>query len=295
MKNKFELRTLESNSEIKYESGTFPGGEIRVKVATHGYVGVHIKAHLFNSDDIMTLVMLVDALRERGVEKIRLTMPYIPYARQDRVCNPGEALSIRAFARIINSLNFASVVVYDPHSVVSSALIDRCLVVPTQDLMMAHERLWSWISNGSKIYLLSPDAGSIKKTEEIAKAFRDNVKGIIYAEKIRDLATGKIIKTQINNVPSDITESRVLVCDDVIDGGRTFIEIANWFTDGKTDLRPKELSLYATHGIFSQGKHVLLKNKLSASECLHPNRLGDNLNSGLYDNVWSTIDFKEYS
>ena len=69
-----------------------------------------------SADDVMTLVMISDALRQMDVKEILLTMPYVPYARQDRVCNPGEAFSIKAFSRIINSLEFSSVVVYDPHS-----------------------------------------------------------------------------------------------------------------------------------------------------------------------------------
>jgi len=67
----------------------------------------------------------------------------------------------------------------------------------------------------------------------------------------------------------------LLICDDVIDGGRTFIELANWFTDNH--YTPVEINLYATHGIFSKGKEVLLKS-----------------GGGGCDNVWCTIDFTEY-
>ena len=123
--NKFEIYNMDAEEDLPIEIGKFPGGEIRVRL-TSEYSSdsmVRIKAVILNSDDVMTLVMLTDALRTAGVENIRLTMPYIPYARQDRVCNKGEAFSLRVFARIINALEFQSVVVWDAHSEVSTGWI----------------------------------------------------------------------------------------------------------------------------------------------------------------------------
>jgi ribose-phosphate pyrophosphokinase len=276
MKNKFKIYSR--SSVIIPEIGKFPGGEIRVKINDPVADEVRIEAMLTNSDDIMTLIMLTDALREMEVEKIRLTMPYIPYARQDRVCNVGEALSVRAFADIINSLNFTSIVVYDPHSEVSSAVLKHCIVTPRSQLMREHEDVYDWICRGGwdtdPMYLVSPDAGSVKKSYEIAKTF-PQFTGIIFAEKIREVSSGNIVKTIVHNVPPDINHAKLLICDDVIDGGRTFIELANWFTDNH--YTPVEINLYATHGIFSKGKEVLLKS-----------------GGGGCDNVWCTIDFTEY-
>jgi ribose-phosphate pyrophosphokinase len=284
MKNKFTVYSR--SSVITPEIGKFPGGEIRVKVNEPVYEEARIEALLFNSDDVMTLVMLTDALREAGVEKLRLTMPYIPYARQDRVCNRGEALSIRAFADIINSLNFVSVVVFDPHSEVSSALIKRSIVTPRSQLMREHTEAYDWICSGGKdttpIYLVSPDAGSVKKSYEIAKVF-PQFTGIIFAEKVREVSSGNIVKTIVHNVPDDINSAKLLICDDICDGGRTFIELAQWFIDNH--YTPKETNLYVTHGIFSKGKGVLLKAK-DADDLFDCH--------GNIDNVWSTVNFLEY-
>lgn len=272
MKPKFVVYDINSGKSSVPAIGKFPGGEIRVKLNPEHEVGeeVRVEAMLFNSDDIMTLVMLADALREVGVTKIRLTMPYIPYARQDRVCNPGEALSMRAFARIINSLNFSSVVVYDPHSDVSMALIDRCIPVQRYTLMRQHEAMYDAIAKGGwagNLYLVSPDAGAVKKSYEIAKYF-PQFKGIIFAEKVRDTATGQIVKTVVKDLPDDVEKAHLIVCDDICDGGRTFIELAK-----VTRQYCDKMSLYVTHGIFSQGLDALLP---------------------YYDNVWCTVDFSEY-
>jgi len=276
---KFELFDVVAGP-IPLEIGKFPGGEIRVKVSTITEsaepIGkeVRIVAHLFNSDDVMTLVMLTDALRQMGCRKIRLTMPYIPYARQDRVCNVGEAFSIKAFARIINSLEFSSIVVDDPHSDVAVSCLDRVIVRSQADILKtnAHVRYWASQSPADAqdkvpTYLVSPDAGSLKKIYTVAKEL-PYFKGIIIGEKERDLATGKIIRTVVRYMPPDIANARLLVVDDICDGGRTFIEL------GKV-LRPhcKELNLYVTHGIFSQGMEVF---------------------EPFFDNVWCNTNFKDY-
>lgn len=267
----------------------FPGGEVLVNAV---YPGTHclIEAVLTNSDDVMALVMLVDSLREQGVEKICLTMPYVPYARQDRVCNPGESLSIRAFAKIINSLEFLSVIIYDPHSDVTPALINRCLVEKSATLIEKHSAVCEWINKefnaDTPLYLVSPDAGAVKKTYEIAKRF-PQFAGIIFAEKVRDVATGNIVRTSIGQLPDDIGDAKLLICDDICDGGRTFIELGKVLNQ----YNPKEMNLYVTHGIFSQGEEALL-NKKSEPEY----EIGSYFveHTGMFDNVWSTIKFKDY-
>ncbi len=253
MKPKFKI--FSGYDIILPEIGKFPGGEIRVKVDNHLSESVLIEALLLNSDDIMTLVMLTDALRNLGVKRIRLTMPYIPYARQDRVCNVGEAFSIQAFAAIINSLKFNSVVVYDAHSEVSISLIHNCINVHSYKLI-TDSPTYGFISacsiSGKPLYLICPDKGAIEKSKAIAKEFPE-IKGIVYAEKVRNPKNGEIIRTEVKDAPDDFVGSNMLICDDICDGGRTFIELAKVLQQ----YTPNALSLHVTHGIFSKGLDVL--------------------------------------
>lgn len=289
--NKFKIYDIDVSIEHTVDIGKFPGGEIRVQIISNGYQGyisenISVIAVLLNSDDVMTLVMIVDALRELGVTEIRLTMPYIPYARQDRVCNSGEAFSIRAFANIINALEFKSIVVWDAHSIVSTSLIKNCINIRQYECVLQHKELIEWMFI-EPIYLVAPDVGSVNKTRAIAAQFPKNIKGVLYAEKVRELSTGKIIATRIaSEIPEDFSSSRILICDDICDGGRTFIELAKVLKD----YNPKEMSLYVTHGIFSQGKNVLLK----PIDNYGRNETGVITNTGLFDNVWSSLNFKDY-
>ena len=109
----------------------FSGGECHVKISDLEITErTNILANLNNSDDVMSLLLIVDAVRRINPStQVLLTIPYFPYARQDRVCNEGEALSVKVMADLINSLNCAGVTIYDPHSDVTPALLNNCRAI----------------------------------------------------------------------------------------------------------------------------------------------------------------------
>ncbi len=253
----------------------FPGGEVRVKVPSNlkNEEYVHIKAFITDSDGIMGLVMVTDALRNAGANKIRLTLPYVPYGRQDRVCSEGESFSLKMFANIINSLNFSSIILWDSHSDVTRKLIHNTIELNQVDLMSSHVKMVEYMKEAKYIptYLVAPDKGSMRKVERILLQYKE-LAGLIIGDKVRDMTTGKIIKYEMFDVPekSKLENSRVLIVDDLCDGGRTFIEIAKVIENhGK----PKEMTLFVTHGIFSAGMDVF---------------------NPYFDNVWSYYQFNDY-
>lgn len=121
---------MSNSRSLEFTQFTFPGGEISVKLedpTLEGISFITIEAFLKNSADIMALLMITDAIRRLAPNmRLNLHMPYIPYARQDRVCDRGEALAIKVFADLINAQNYSSVLVWDSHSDVALALLDRC-------------------------------------------------------------------------------------------------------------------------------------------------------------------------
>jgi ribose-phosphate pyrophosphokinase len=76
----------------------------------------------------MQLLLATDALRRAGFRKISAWLPYFPAARQDRIMMPGEPLSVKVYAQIINAQGYERVMVFDPHSDVTPALLDRAEV-----------------------------------------------------------------------------------------------------------------------------------------------------------------------
>ena len=261
----------QDGTELALELGTFPGGEVKVRILGDipqkaGYC--RIEAHLFNSVDVMQLIMLASACRANCLPLLRLTMPYVPYARQDRKCNDGESFSLAAFASIINSLCFASVSVYDPHSHVVQDTIERVIAVPSHELIKKHTAANDWILqsiwSGIPTYLVCPDKGAKERTEAIAARY--SFKGVIYADKVRRPEDGVITGIELIDPPTDMKGSNMLVADDICDFGTTFVELAKVLKP----YEPAEMNLYVTHGIFSGGKPRLLE---------------------YYNNVWCTVDF----
>lgn len=227
------------------EQFLFPAGEVGVRILAcnsgNTPENITITAHLKNSDDIISLLMVNDAInREFGSVKKTLKLPYVPYARQDRVCNEGESLSIYVFANLINSCGFSRVVITDPHSEVTPALINNVDI--QSQVSIFRGILPSW----HKIHLVAPDAGAYKKTHAFAKAV--GAAGVITCNKIRDLKTGKITSLKMQE---DTTGLDLVVLDDIGDGMGTFIMLAEHLKTAKSR------KLCITHGIFSKGKNPL--------------------------------------
>ena len=254
------LKLFVNGVAVPLTVASFPAGETRLQIdpedswahLNSGHASVVVRLAYENDQDLMNLMFLVDAVRRRWPREsteIHLTMLYMPYARQDRVCNKGESLSIAVIARLINSLHFSKVTCINPHSEVTPALFDRLEVI---DLNAAAWRLVGLLVR-KDTYLVSPDAGANKKVFDYAKHF--GFMNVIRADKTRDVATGAITGTKVFSegpVPAGVN---FLILDDICDGGRTFIELsialrAQYPDHGK-------IMLYVSHAIMSKGIAVV--------------------------------------
>ena len=238
-----------SKRQIGINSFLFPAGEVGLKLDKNDYgfkVGATsftITENVINSDALIRIAMAKDAL-ERVVGKdrpIHLFIPYFPYSRQDRVCDGGEAFSLKVVADYINNLGFDSVIVADPHSLVTEALIDNIRVISQFDIFQKWEDLKVRVFDG--LQFVSPDAGSNKKTSEIAGYFGHTE--FIRADKLRDLTNGKI--KEIKVYADDLQGRDVIIADDICEKGGTFIGL----TKELKRLGAGKVILYVTHGIFS--------------------------------------------
>lgn len=243
----------------------FPSGfESTIRLKQAPPEEVTIISRIETVSDIFLIGQAVDVLR-RGIfsycenpyykmstqsktDKINLFLPFVPNARQDRVMVNGDSFGLKVFANYINSFGLDRVVVFDPHSSVTPALINNCEVIPQIDFAA------SVISADPRPYkIIAPDAGSLKKAEEIGKVLE---KEVVHCHKHRDPATGKIGSI---NVYGDVKDQIVYICDDICDGGYTFIVLANRLKG----LGANEINLVVSHGIFSKGLSPLLNAGIS--------------------------------
>ncbi len=237
----------------------FNGGEVHIEINSNNVdkdvEEVIVMAYLKDANGIMRLAMVKDACeRQYPNAVIKLSMPYVPYARQDRVNANGEALGAKVFCEMINNMCFAEVTICDPHSDVVSALLDDVVVESQSDIFiqhMAQHPVSNSLRKGETI-ILAPDAGAVKKAAKLAKHYGAEV---IVGEKVRDTATGEITGTVIHD-PKGLLKNKpkVVMVDDICDGGRTFTELTRVLRD---EFGVENIGLYVTHGIFSQGKSCL--------------------------------------
>lgn len=250
---------------------SFPAGEVGVAChfdsAAFHKTDVDIKACITNSDDIMSLLMLTDSIRRMYKNaKINLSMGYVPYGRQDRVCNEGESLSIKVFANLINSQNYNSVQIYDPHSHVTEAVFDKCKVIYQHEIF--NNFFSKKIPHKEKQVLIAPDQGASSKIKEIAKRSSGYSEAFV-ADKQRDLATGYITDFIFSG---DVKGKHCTVVDDICDGGMTFILIGKALKEAGA----LTTTLCVTHGIFSKGHEVVSKwyDSVYTTNSYHKDRIG---------------------
>ena len=250
--NIYSYNSTGTKTLIPFEYFTFSGGEEHIRLS-HELLSDSVKVEIFDrltdSSKIMRLMIAVDSLKRviSAYTPIELVIPYFPYARQDRVCVTGEAFGARVMANFINNLGFSKVTIWDAHSDVSPALLDRVENIEQVTILQKCAKLSNLLANGD-ITLISPDAGASKKTLKISQQF-NGVPDIIQANKVRNLKTGEITKTEILG---NVKGKHVLIVDDICDGGRTFVELAKELkAEGSLSI-----TLFITHGIFSKGLEV---------------------------------------
>jgi ribose-phosphate pyrophosphokinase len=260
----FEVRCNNLIAPVRFL--TFPGGEEHVQVTNPCNTRpseFSVEALLTSSADIMRLLLLTDALRRMSQTpaKSRLSIPYLPYARQDRVANHGESLSVKVMCDLINNMEYDRVYVTDCHSDVGISLLNNVWHTDQKTALTCSD-----IPHIENYILIAPDAGAAKKIYDVARFFHNTE--VIIANKLRDTQTGEITEVSIPVDALGIEGKDLLIVDDICDGGRTFIELAKVLKQEN----PKSISLYVTHGIFSKGKEIF---------------------NGLIDNIYCAHDWTE--
>lgn len=222
----------------------FPDNTSQVWKVSEWIVKDHIIPEIvwdFESEgEIVQLAMLVDLFKSNPINAgVRLFINYLPYARQDKKISNETTFALHSFAKLLNSLEFSSIKILDPHSEIALDLIKNSKAIKPLDYIN------KTIQQVKTDVLVFPDMGAYTKYKMVGF---DVPK--IYAEKTRNQLTGELSGCKING---GVKDKVVLIVDDICDGGGTFINLAKALYDSGA----KEVNLYVTHGIFSKGPGVL--------------------------------------
>lgn len=237
---KEDVLSICNNDKFYYNPMKFSAGEEFIK-----FNGAHhvdkITWYYEGDHEIMQLALLKSLIKQSFI----LEIPYVPHARQDRQTSEDQPFSLEVFCEIFTNIfkNYVyELTIVDPHSEITEKYLNKfCLKIIKQ-----HQFAHNFKSQFD--FVVAPDKGAAHKTVEWAK--RLNVP-MFCCDKLRDPKTGHIASYSVPEI--DLNDKRVLVVDDICDGGATFGIL------GKS-LRARgvsNLQLFVTHGIFSKGLEPL--------------------------------------
>ncbi|PWQ98548.1 ribose-phosphate diphosphokinase [Leucothrix arctica] len=243
--------TNNQNDNIDISVISFSGGERHVQLGnidSLAATSLNVTARINSATGIMDLLLVVNALRHRfGTEvAIDVTIPYLPYARQDRVCAAGQAFSLEVFAAVLATMPVRSITTWDCHSTVGIELTGAINVMPEK--IIASSPALVEVLTADNSVLICPDEGAKARCEAIKTEL--NISDSVQCYKKRDPSTGKVLCTEVNI--DSLAGKTAIITDDICDGGYTFIKIAEQLKAKGAD----KVILYVTHGIFSKGLDV---------------------------------------
>lgn len=239
------------HSTITYALNTFPDGEPHIKLNVESINTAEpcaLVTRMSNPASFLLALYAHNALQLAGVQEVDLHVSFLTTGRMDRAMNPGEPFSLKVTADIINQQGFRNVFLFDPHSKVSTALIERSVAIGNvyfardvfADILQRRPSL-----SVADISLVAPDAGALPKITAVA----DFLGGldVVACEKRRDPATGALLSMAVQR--DDLHGRTCFILDDILDGGGTFRGIAKILMEKGA----KQIFVAASHGIFSKG------------------------------------------
>jgi ribose-phosphate pyrophosphokinase len=193
--------------------------------------------------EFFTLMQLRALLHEK---KMSLHVPYLPFARQDKDVSNTATFALHPFGDMINWLRCEEVTAVDVHNEdTTHLLITNFRNIPVE---MIHDDLIRVVKPDLIVF---PDAGAVTRYAYLRKH------PYIVFEKDRDQATGEIrghVLTKAGNPELIAHSKKLLIIDDLCDGGATFLSVAKAVNAKFKDM---QFHLFVTHGLFSKGRKLL--------------------------------------
>ena len=201
------------------------------------------------NDNLMELLLCIDALKRSSAKNITAVIPYFGYARQDRKVVPRTSISAKLVSNLITKAGADRIVTVDLHAGQIQGFFD----LPVDNLFStpifarhAKKRIKS-----RKIICVAPDVGGTERARALGKLL--NV-GLAIVDKRRP----KPGQSQVMNVIGDVKGQTCIIVDDIIDSGGTIVNAAKALKNRGA----KEVYVYITHGVLSGEAVKKIKNSV---------------------------------
>jgi ribose-phosphate pyrophosphokinase len=192
------------------------------------------------NDNLMELLVTLDALRRGSARRITAVIPYFGYARQDRKSGPRTPISAKLVANLITTAGASRVVTLDLHSGQIQGFFD----IPLDNLYAApvFTNDIKTRFSGDDIMVVSPDVGGVVRARAIARRLDADLAII---DKRRERAG----VSEVMNVIGDVKGRRCILVDDIVDSAGTLCNAA----EALKKFGATSVSAYVTHGVLSGG------------------------------------------
>jgi ribose-phosphate pyrophosphokinase len=194
------------------------------------------------NDNLMELLIVIDALRRASARRITAVIPYFGYARQDRKVGPRTPISAKLVANLVTQAGANRVLTVDLHAGQIQGFFD----IPTDNLfampVMVQDIQDYLGTNGNEMVVVSPDVGGVVRARALAKRLGAD---LAIVDKRRERAG----ESEVMNIIGEVKGRSCILIDDIVDSGGTICNAAAALLDKGA----KDVCAYATHGVLSGG------------------------------------------
>ena len=191
------------------------------------------------NDNLMELLICIDALTRASAKRITAVIPYFGYARQDRKTGGRTPISAKLVANLITRAGAHRVLTMDLHAGQIQGFFD----IPTDNLVaipfMAKDILANY-KNAGDLMIVSPDVGGVVRARSLADRLGADL-------AIVDKRRPRAGESEVMNIIGDVTGRNCILFDDIVDSGGTLVNAAKALMDRGAS----SVSAYISHGVLS--------------------------------------------
>jgi len=202
------------------------------------------------NDNLMELLICIDALKRASAKRITAVIPYFGYARQDRKTGGRTPISAKLVANLITRAGADRVLTMDLHSGQIQGFFD----IPTDNLLAAplmSQDIKETYPKASDLMIVSPDVGGVVRALALASRLNADL-------AIVDKRRSGPGKSEVANIIGDVSGRRLIIFDDIVDSAGTLCNAAQSLVDAGA----AEVSAYITHGVLSGAATDRVKNSV---------------------------------
>ena len=199
------------------------------------------------NDNLVELLVVIDALKRGSAKRITAVIPYYGYARQDRKSSPRSPISAKLVANLITKAGADRVLTVDLHAGQIQGFFD----IPTDNLYASPVFIKDIKKRfkRNKIVIVSPDVGGVTRARAIAIALNVD---LAIVDKRRERAG----ESEVMNIIGDVNKANCIIIDDIVDSAGTICNAAKALKSAGA----RNVSSYITHGVLSGAAVKKVKN-----------------------------------